>query len=92
MSASRWRDDALIHVANGGDLCVGNGGESLDVDESLAAHADNANPHAVVGPSHFLRLRQEADAAQGGKTSAVFHSRLQKVTPGKVRKVCHHTL
>ena len=87
MSARRWANHVFIHVANGGDLCVGYGGESLDVDESLASDADNANPHAVVGPSHFLRLRQEADAAQSGETSAVSHSRLQKVAPSKVRKV-----
>ena len=53
----------FINVANGGDLRVGDGGESLDVGEPLPADADHANPDAVVGSPHFPRLREKADAA-----------------------------
>jgi hypothetical protein len=84
-------DHVFIHVANGGNLHIGDVGVSFDVRVSLSPDAHYRDPDAVIGASHLARVREKTDASESGQAHAVLHACIEKVSSPDSGILCHRT-
>src|SRR5205085_11631709 len=67
---------ALVHIAQGGDLGIGNTRKAFDVIVATTAHTANRHPHAIIRAENLPAQRE-----CGRACSDCLSCRLEEVTP-----------